>query len=189
MDKFCFVGLGNPGEKYKLTRHNAGFIVIDYLKEYFNLKDYQNFKSEVDFFEKNLGDVRVYFVKPLLFMNNSGLAVKRFCEYNSLTVINLIIIYDDVDIEIGRIRIREKGSSGGHNGMESVIKNFKTDEISRIRIGIGPKPDNVDLSDYVLSDFTSFEKQRFDTFIAKFPEIINSFVSAGIKKTMNVFNK
>lgn len=189
MDKICFAGLGNPGDKYKNTRHNAGFQVIDYLSRHFDFPEFKTFKSSIDYSFKEISNTGIYLLKPLSYMNNSGIPLKMFCDYNGIDSKNLIIIYDDIDIEAGKIKIRKKGSRGGHNGMGSVIENFKTEDIKRIRVGIGPKKEGVDLSYYVLSNFSAEEALKIDKVLSLLPEIVNDIILYGIDFAMNKYNK
>lgn len=157
---FCFSGLGNPGKKYLRNRHNIGFMCIDAVKEYFSFPEFKNFNSELEYTYKNINGGKIYLTKPLKYMNNSGLALKSFSSYYKINTDDLVVIYDDVSINLAEIRIRRSGSDGGHNGMKSIINSFATDKIKRIRIGIGPKPENIELADFVLSNFT---EEEFDT--------------------------
>jgi len=188
MGKICFVGLGNPGEKYKNTRHNAGFICLDYIHNHFNFSDFKSFKSDMNYSRGNILENTIYLLKPMSYMNNSGIPLKRFCDYNGITFKDIIVIYDDIDTEIGSIRIRKKGSDGGHNGMGSIIESFKTQDIKRIRIGIGPKKDDIELSNYVLSNFSKQELVKFDNALKKIPDIVMSILKKGIDDAISRFN-
>jgi PTH1 family peptidyl-tRNA hydrolase len=189
MDIICFVGLGNPGERYKNTRHNAGFDALDSIRDYFNFKDFKGFKSEVEYSSGEIVGSRAYLVKPLTYMNNSGIALKKFCDYHSIAPRDLIVIYDDIDTDTGKIKIRKKGSAGGHNGMKSVISNFQTEDIVRIRIGTGPKKEGVDLVSYVLSRYDGYERDEMKKVFAMIPEIAKIIVLKGIDIAMNIYNQ
>lgn len=189
MDIICFVGLGNPGERYSSTRHNAGFEALDSIRDYFNFKDFKSFKSDVEYSSGEIAGTRSYLVKPITYMNNSGIALKKFCDYHSLASKDLIVMYDDIDTDIGKIKIRKKGSAGGHNGMKSVISNFQTQDIARIRIGTGPKRDGIDLASYVLSSYSGYEKDEMKKVFAMIPEIAKIIVLKGIDIAMNIYNQ
>lgn len=189
MKKISFVGLGNYGKEYSSTRHNVGFIVVDHLNGFFGFGEFNRFKSEVEYSAGEIAGYRVFFLKPITYMNNSGIALKKFCDYNNISSDDLIIIYDDIDIEIGKIRIKNKGSDGGHKGVRSIIDNFKTTEIKRIRVGIGPKKGEMDLSDYVLSNFSKDEMIKINGLLKVFPEIIKDIISGGMEQAMNKYNR
>lgn len=189
MEKICFAGLGNPGDKYKNNRHNIGFLWIDYISDYFKFPSFRSFKSELDYSYNELFGDSVYLLKPMTYMNNSGIPLKKFMDYNNIPVENLIIIYDDIDIETGKLKIRKKGSKGGHNGMGSIIENFKTEDIKRIRVGVGPKKEGLDLSDYVLSDFSKEEFKKISNVIELSPFLVQDILSNGIDFAMSKYNK
>jgi PTH1 family peptidyl-tRNA hydrolase len=186
--KFCFVGLGNPGKEYSNTRHNAGFIAIDKLSFYLKINNFNNFEGKLLYAETVFKDNSIYLAKPYNYMNNSGIPLKIFCKYKNIDVIELILIYDDIDTEIGKLRIKKTGSSGGHKGVESIIKAFGSNDIKRIRIGIGPKPDQKILSEYVLSPFTKSEISSLNTVIEKIPEIFESIIERGFDYAMSRYN-
>lgn len=147
------VGLGNPGGKYQKTRHNVGFVLIDKLAKDLNLefRDNKSLHAEIATIK---GDFTL--IKPQTFMNNSGLAVKAVMRKQGIKPDNILVLYDDIDMELGKIRFKSGGSSGGHNGMQSVIDNLGTDKIARIKIGIG-RSDRIPPDKYVLSNFSSEE--------------------------------
>lgn len=149
--KRLIVGLGNPGPKYAKTRHNIGWIVIDQLAHELGLSFKPNSRHEAEL----AAGPRVILAKPLTFMNNSGRAVARVARYFAVQPENITIIYDDLDLPLGTIRRRKTGSSGGHNGMKSIIDHLGTQDIARVRIGIGRNAS--DASDYVLKPFTKIQ--------------------------------
>ena len=184
------VGLGNPGSKYTYTRHNIGFIVIDHFAE---SNGVLFMPGKGDWYECSLtvNDEEVFLLKPVTFMNNSGSAVKEFCNIHNINPEDVLAIYDDFQLPIGTVRVRKKGSNGGHNGISDIIYQMNTEEIPRMRIGIGNN--NVlqkdDFIDFVLSDFT---KDEINDFIKIMPDLlscIKSFITDEIKVTMNNFNK
>lgn len=161
------VGLGNPGGEYANTRHNAGFLAIDYLAERLGVAiDRAKYRALVG--EATIGERRVLLMKPQTFMNLSGEAVREAAAFYHVAPENVIVIYDDVTLDIGRLRVRGKGSDGGHNGMKSMIYQLKSDAFPRVRVGVGKKPHpDFDLADFVLSVFTAEEAKAltatFDT--------------------------
>lgn len=161
------VGLGNPGWEYAGTRHNAGFLAIDYLAERLGVTiDRAKYRALVA--EATVGERRVLLMKPQTFMNLSGEAVREAAAFYHVAPENVIVIYDDVTLDIGRLRVRGKGSDGGHNGMKSIIYQLKSDAFPRVRVGVGKKPHpDFDLADFVLSAFTAEEVKAltatFDT--------------------------
>ena len=145
-----FVGLGNPGERYKLTRHNVGFMVLDKLIKNHQLK--AGIKSLIHFFNKIIIDQKsMILLKPLTFMNISGHAVQKVKNFYGIDPNNIVIIHDDIDLELGKIKLKKGGGDGGHNGLKSIIKLIGS-EFNRIRIGIG-RPEKINVSSYVLNDF------------------------------------
>lgn len=164
---FLLVGLGNPGREYANTRHNAGFLAIDRIAARVGVSiDRARFKSLVG--EGMLGGARVLFLKPQTFMNLSGEAVREAAAFYHIDPAHIIVIYDDVALDIGRLRVRGKGSDGGHNGMKSIIYQLNSDAFARVRVGVGKKPHpDYDLADWVLSAFKAEElallESMFDT--------------------------
>jgi len=184
------VGLGNPGSKYTYTRHNIGFIVIDHFAE---SNGVLFMPGKGDWYECSLtvNDEEVFLLKPVTFMNNSGSAVKEFCNIHNINPEDVLAIYDDFQLPIGTVRVRKKGSNGGHNGISDIIYQMNTEEIPRMRIGIGNN--NVlqkdDFIDFVLSDFTKDEINDFIKIMPDLVSCIKSFITDEIKVTMNNFNK
>ena len=183
------VGLGNPGDKYTFTRHNTGFLALDYICDKLSVKtDKVKFKSLCC--ECMLGSKRTLLLKPQTFMNNSGEAVKEAASFYKIPAENIIVVFDDISLDVGRMRIRAKGSHGGHNGIKSIATHLSSDAFPRIKVGIGAKPHpEMDLADWVLSKFNDGEKKDlFSTFdgvynsaalIAdgKMPEAMNKYNS------------
>ncbi len=185
MDKFLIVGLGNPGEKYYNTRHNIGFEILDF---------YCN-KYESEFETNRLGQIskisikgrKVFLLKPNTYMNLSGKAVKYWMKQENIKLENILIISDDLNLPLGKIRFRAKGSNGGHNGLENIEQTLNSLEYPRLRIGIGNNK-NSNQIDFVLGIFNSDE---YDILYSNFDLIsnsLNSFVLSGITETMNNFN-
>jgi len=184
------VGLGNPGDQYKNTRHNAGFMAVDHLAEVFGFekfKETDKFKAQLT--EGLIGGEKVILAKPQTFMNLSGQAVQLLYNYYKLQPTDLLVIYDDVEIPLGGLRIREGGTSGGHNGISSVLQELATLEIPRIRIGIKPeKPFMGALEDYVLGSLTKKEEAGFEKVFESLPKIIESILAGGMEEIMNTYN-
>jgi peptidyl-tRNA hydrolase, PTH1 family len=186
------VGLGNPGNEYSHTRHNAGFVILDYFSDFLKT----SFKAGRGDFYIASGKFRnedYYLLKPVTYMNNSGLAVIQFMEnYSEIENLNdILIVHDDFHLPLGTIRIRLKGSDGGHNGLSNIIYHLNNDEFPRMRVGIGPgeilrKDEYVD---FVLSNFKEDEIAKLKTMLPVYSECLLSFLSEDVKITMNKFNK
>lgn len=177
------VGLGNPGLEYSKTRHNIGFWVIDnYLKnETFKTKD------NYEYIEKNINGEKVMFMKPLTFMNNSGIAIKKVVDYYKIDINDILVIYDDMDFEIGKFKLKSNGASAGHNGIKSIISNLKTEEFKRLRIGIS-KPNN-NFKDFVLGKFTSEEREKLDKISPYINQLLDDYFVTDFDRLMNKYNQ
>ena len=155
-----FVGLGNPTPDSENNRHNIGFKIIDAINQQFNLsKQKPKFKGLLT--TGNINSKKVYAIKPLTFMNNSGICIRELIEYFKMDAADVIVFHDDLDIDIGKIKAKFGGSSAGHNGIESIDK-FIGKDYSRVRIGIGKPESKISISDYVLNDFNDEEKEKLD---------------------------
>ena len=155
-----FVGLGNPTPDSQNNRHNIGFKVIDAINQKFGLsKQKPKFKGLLT--TGNIGDKKVYAIKPLTFMNNSGICIRELIEYFKMDAADVIVFHDDLDIDVGKIKAKFGGSSAGHNGIESIDK-FIGKDYSRVRIGIGKPESKISISDYVLNDFNDDEKEKLE---------------------------
>lgn len=183
---YVIVGLGNPGSRYDKTRHNVGFATIDLLGNKHGIK-INKIKYKAVVGEGMIGDEKVLLVKPQTFMNLSGESVFRICEYHKLSMDRLIVVYDDVDTDLGKIRVRKKGSAGTHNGMRNIIYMLGKDEFPRVRIGIG-KSDRIPLKDYVLQRFDAEEAVYITDSIKKSAEAVESIMKEGTDRAMNLFN-
>ena len=177
------VGLGNPGSNYSLTKHNFGFWVIDKLVKQSSLK-YKAGKGEYVFAQSN----EYMFVKPTTYMNNSGIAIKQFLNYYKLDTSSLIIIYDDIDIDLGKIKFRAKGTDGGHNGVKSVIYHLGTDSFDRLKLGIATSMNMRPSEQYVLKAFPKKYNNLVDEVIENAASGISCYLENGISETMNNFN-
>lgn len=183
-------GLGNPGTRYELTRHNIGFIVLDFFAQFLNIK-FKEGKGDWLEAEGKLGDEEIYLLKPLSFMNNSGMVIKEFMEKHGIDIKDSLVIVDDFQIPLGMIRVRKEGSDGGHNGLSSIIYHLNSDEFPRMRIGIGSNEDlnKEDYIDFVLGNFGNEEIDIIKKLIPIYNDTIRSFITEGITKTMNSYNK
>mgnify|MGYP001758081617 FL=1 len=184
----CIVGLGNIGKRFELTRHNIGFEVIDYILErhQFTL-DKQKFKGAYTI-ERLNGD-KVLFIEPMTMMNLSGEAVVPLMNYYNIYIEDLIVLYDDLDLEQGHIRLRQKGSAGGHNGMKSIIKILGTEQFKRIRIGVGRPTNGMSIPDYVLKRFSKEEMVTMNKVIEHSARAVESFVETSrFDYIMNEYN-
>lgn len=184
---YCIVGLGNPGLKYENTRHNVGFLTIDYLAKKFGI-DVRKSKFKSLYGQGVISGQKVMLVKPQTYMNNSGEAVREIKNFYKFDMDKLIVIYDDIDIEFGTIRIRKKGSAGTHNGMKSIIYQIQDDKFPRIKIAVGKKPEYMDLANFVLSGFTEKEAEVIREEIKLAADSIETMIESSIDMSMNKFN-
>lgn len=184
---FLIIGLGNPGLKYINTRHNVGFDTIDYIAAKNNIK-VSRLKHKAYIGEGTIEGHKVVLAKPQTYMNLSGESVRDMVEWYKIDMSNLILIYDDVDIPLGKIRIRPGGSAGTHNGMKSVIYNLQRDDFPRIRIGIGQPPEGWDMADYVLGKFPKEERELIDSSILRAAQAACMIMDLGINAAMNKHN-
>lgn len=186
---YIIVGLGNPGSTYQNTKHNIGFDVIDKLAEQYNISVTQK-KHKALIGKGNMDGYPVLLVKPQTFMNLSGESVRSVLDFYKLNIQDeLIIIYDDISLDLGQIRVRQKGSAGGHNGMKSIIAHLNTEEFSRIKVGVGEKPKFMDLADYVLSYFSKAEREEADVGVDNAAKAVSVIINKDISQAMNLFNK
>ena len=183
-----FLGLGNPGKRYQKTRHNLGFRVLDSLAK--KLKIDMKTKRYRSLMERGrIGRKKIVLAQSLTFMNNSGTAATALVRGLGIPLKNLVVVCDDIDLPLGRIRIRKKGSSGGHRGLESTIQNLKSEEFSRLRIGIGRPHQGMDPKKHVLQDFTKEENLLIKKAIDKAGEALILLVEKGIISAMNKYNQ
>lgn len=183
---YIIVGLGNPGKRYDGTRHNVGFETIDLLARKNNI-DINRLKHKALCGQGHIGGKKVMLVKPQTFMNLSGQTLLDIVQFYKMDVKNIIVVYDDVDIDTGSIRIREKGSAGSHNGMKSIIYQIQTDQFPRVRIGIG-RPEFGDLADYVLGRFPKDELAAISDAIERAALACETIVEDGVSLAMNRYN-
>lgn len=184
-EPFLIVGLGNPGKKYVDTRHNVGFEMLDVLAMANNFKVSKiKFKALIG--EGKIGGENVILAKPQTYMNLSGESVREIATYYKIPAHKIIVIYDDISLSVGRIRIRPRGSAGGHNGMKNIIYHLKTDEFTRVRIGVG-EPDQ-DIIEYVLGKFSKTDVAALTEIAKDIPNIIEMMITNGTEPAMNKYN-
>lgn len=183
------VGLGNPGSKYNDTKHNIGFMAVDRIVKDLdvNFTEDKNFKAEIgsDF----INGEKIYFIKPTTFMNDSGIAVKALLTYYNISIKDMIIIYDDLDMEVGKIRFRQKGSAGGHNGIKSIIAHLGTQEFDRIKVGIGRPNGRMTVINHVLGKFDKNDEIMILNTLDKVDNAVNYYLQTNdFQKTMQKYN-
>ena len=185
---FVIVGLGNPEKKYFHTRHNVGFDTIDALSDKYGIGLTET-KFKAVYGKGRIGNERVILVKPLTYMNLSGEAVAPICNYFKVdTKTDLIIISDDVELDVGKLRIRPKGSSGGHNGLKNIIAQLGHEEFTRVRIGVGKKPKEWDMVDWVLGHFEGEDATSIKEGIDNACDAVVEIMENGTDSAMNKFN-
>ncbi|HBU11381.1 MAG TPA: aminoacyl-tRNA hydrolase [Clostridiales bacterium] len=182
--KYIF-GLGNPGLKYRNTRHNAGFSVVDILARRHGIPMKKQAKMEAEMGQGHIGGQRASLVKPLTFMNNSGYAVSAVADYYDVDAADIIVVYDDIDIPFGTLRIREKGSAGTHNGMRSVVFCLQTDAFLRVRVGIG-KPAH-SLTGHVLGKFEKEMRGEAEELFARAADACETILSDGVQRAQELY--
>ena len=186
---FIIVGLGNPTLQYAGTRHNAGFDVIDVLADKYNIA-VDSRKNRAFAGMGMIKGQKVILAKPQTYMNLSGESVRGFVEYYKVMKEDeLLVVYDDVSLDMGQLRIRKKGSAGGHNGIKNIIANLGTEVFPRIKVGVGEKPKGYDLADYVLGHFTSKEREVMDAGAGNAAAAIEIMITQGPEAAMNLYNK
>lgn len=186
--EFIVVGLGNPDRKYTLTRHNSGFLCIDMLAEKLNFRvDKLKFKSLIA--DTTINGHRCIVMKPQTFMNNSGEAIRECAAFYKIKPENIIVIYDDISLDVGKLRIRRKGTDGGHNGIKSIIYHLNNDQFPRIKVGCGKKPHpDYNLADWVLSEFKKDELKALEPALENACKAIELLLDNQIDKAMNLYN-
>ncbi|MDO5038376.1 aminoacyl-tRNA hydrolase [Clostridium sp.] len=182
---FIIVGLGNIGEKYENTRHNIGFDSVDYIANKYNI-DINRKKFKGVYGEGFIEGEKVILIKPSTFMNLSGECVREILDFYKLTNEDIIVLYDDISLDVGKIRIREKGSAGGHNGIKNIISHLGTDKFSRIKIGVGqPKGD---LINHVLGNFSKEEREVLEESLDVTKLAVDEIIKSDISSAMNKYN-
>lgn len=182
---FLIVGLGNPGSQYEDTRHNIGFKIVDNIAKEYNIEiNRQKFKGMCG--EGFINGEKVILLKPTTYMNLSGESIREVVDFYKLSNDDVLVIYDDISLDVGRLRIREKGSAGGHNGIKSIIAHLGTDIFPRIKVGVGQP--NVDLVNYVLGKFTKEEMEVLNESIDASTKAAKEIISNDVKTAMNIYN-
>lgn len=186
--QYLIVGLGNPGPKYACTRHNAGFMALDALAEKCGV-NVTRVKFHAIVGEADLGGVKCLLMKPQTFMNESGTAVQAAADYYKIPAERVIVLFDDISLDPGRLRIRRKGSDGGHNGIKSLIAQLDSEQFPRVKIGVGAKPNpDYDLAAWVLSKFTPEEQKLLNEAYERAPGAVELIVSGRMDEAMNRYN-
>ncbi|QAY67459.1 aminoacyl-tRNA hydrolase [Paenibacillus protaetiae] len=182
-----FVGLGNPGAQYAGTRHNVGFMVIDELARRWGITVNQS-KCKALIGEGNVQGTKVFLIKPMTYMNLSGESARAFMDYYKADLADGLFIYDDMDTEVGKIRLRYQGSSGGHNGIKSLIQHFGTQSFNRIRMGVSRPQPGYPIVDYVLANFAKSEQPQLQSMIEQAADAAEFSLKATFEQTMAKFN-
>lgn len=186
---YIIVGLGNPGKEYQNTRHNIGFDVIDEIAECNNIVMGEK-KHKAIIGKGFVAGQKVVLVKPQTFMNLSGESVRDVIDFYKVDEkTELIVISDDISLDVGQIRIRKKGSAGGHNGLKNIILHLGHDEFQRVKMGVGEKPKGYDLADYVLGHFSKEEREIMDESASRAAKAIEVMLTEGADAAMNLYNK
>ncbi|MCK8817029.1 aminoacyl-tRNA hydrolase [Natroniella sulfidigena] len=180
------VGLGNPGYKYQFTRHNVGFMVLNLLADEHNLNLKREEKKAI-VGKLRVGSEKVILAKPQTFMNNSGQAVRSLADYYNIEFEDILIVYDDLDLELGRFKIKPKGGHGGHNGIKSIFNHLQTKEFPRLKVGIG-RPEHRSVVDYVLGEFSQQEEKELESVLTTACDAIKVFLTEGLQQAMNQYN-
>jgi PTH1 family peptidyl-tRNA hydrolase len=186
---FMIVGLGNPTKEYKGTRHNVGFDAIDALAEKYKI-NVDSKKHKGIYGSGYIEGYKVVLIKPQTYMNLSGESVREFIDYYKTDPeTELIVIYDDIDLEVGQLRIRKKGSAGGHNGIKNIIVHLGTQNFNRIKIGVGEKPKGMDLADYVLGHFSKEDRVNVEEALKHTVAAVEIMITKDVDAAMNVYNQ
>jgi len=186
--EYIVAGLGNPGREYEKTRHNAGFLALDKICERYSFKiDRLKFKSLCG--DAVVGGKRVLFLKPSTYMNNSGEAIRDAMQFYKVPIQNVLVVFDDISLDVGKMRIRRKGTDGGHNGIKNIIYLTGSDDFPRIKIGVGQKPHpDFNLADWVLSSFSRDDLKLLDEVFDKTCDAVRLIIEGRISEAMNKYN-
>ena len=185
---YIIAGLGNPGSEYELTRHNIGFRVIDELAEEYNINIGEN-KHKGLIGKGVIEGQKVVLVKPQTFMNLSGECIRAVIDYYKESIDHFIVVYDDISLDVGKLRVRPKGSAGGHNGIKNIIAHLGGQVFPRIKVGVGEKPPKYDLADYVLGHFSKAEQELMSEGYDNAVKAVELIVSDQISEAMNEYNR
>ena len=185
--QWIIAGLGNPGIQYEITRHNAGFMCVDKIAEKYGIGITDKMFDSLYCFV-NIGGIDCILVKPQTYMNNSGIAVKKFARKYDIPAEKIIVISDDVNFDVGKMRIKRSGSSGGQNGLNSIIDHMETEDFPRIKIGVGKKPKEYNMADWVLSNFDHDESENLKPVLEKGCNAVELIISDSIEAAMQKCN-
>lgn len=180
------IGLGNPGKEYELTRHNLGFLTLDYLAANADVKFKNCSFTQAVYAQDKVNDAWLF--KPMTYVNNSGIAVKAFAEYYKISVQEILVVCDDLSLDFGQLRVRRDGSPGGHNGLKSIVDHTHSREFNRLRMGIAHPGQKKGVVDYVLSDFDKDEQKHLKGFIKEAAACCQVWMNQGIQQAMNQYN-
>jgi PTH1 family peptidyl-tRNA hydrolase len=183
------IGLGNPGKEYDQTRHNIGFMVVEEIARRQGVEFKKMFWFPARQAKCRIGEHEVRLIEPTTFMNRSGKAVWGAMKKWRVEATDTVVVYDDVDLELGGIRVRGKGSGGSHNGMKSILEWLQTKAFPRVRVGIGPKPEGDDMISFVLGCFAEEELLKLEKVVERAADAVESIFSIGTERTMNTFNQ
>ncbi len=182
------LGIGNIGLRYQRNRHNAGFLVLDYFAQNRSIK-FRAAKGDYYICEGDLNQVHYFLIKPSNYVNNSGVAALQFLEKHKIDISDLLVVCDDVNMEMGKLRVRKSGGDGGHNGLASIIYHLNSDQFPRLRIGIGSDFNEGELSSYVLDDFSENDAKIFKTVLKDSSHLVEEFIIGGIEALLNANSK
>jgi PTH1 family peptidyl-tRNA hydrolase len=186
--KVCLIiGLGNPGDRYRNTRHNMGFMVVDKIADDLSISLTKN-KFQAVYGKGQIHGIDVFLIKPMTYMNKSGFSIGRFANFYKVSNRDIVVIHDDIDLDFGRIKIKEKGGDGGHRGIRSTLDALGGDEFCRLRMGVGRSGFDIDVSDHVLRPFNAEEQSVLKQFIEKARDAVVTILCKGTKEGMNRFN-
>jgi len=187
MKRIAMIGLGNPGPQYVSTRHNAGFLALDEFMRRFASVQKQENRKNYQLFQCMMANQKLYLIKPMTYMNLSGIAAREIIQKTGLEPEDLIVIYDDVSLNLGRLRLRKGGSAGGQKGMKNIMQELETDAIKRIKIGIGPKTIS-SLQDFVLSKFREDEYEKLEWVLEQTSNAMRDIIDEDFDSVMNRYN-
>lgn len=180
------VGLGNPGNEYSQTRHNIGFMVLDFLEKKYSLNWKEKFKGV--YAQISLGDEKIYFLKPLTFMNLSGESVAALCSFFKIGISDILVVYDDIELPFGTLVFKKGGGLAGHNGLKSMVAQMGSQDFLRLRMGVG-RPVHGDVADYVLSKFSSEEKMALPNILEGASKAVITFLESGFEKAASEYSR
>ena len=183
------IGLGNPGKEYERTRHNIGFMVVEEIARRQGVVFKKMFWFPAKQAKCRFGEHEVRLIEPTTYMNRSGKAVWGAMKKWRVPAVETVVVYDDVDLELGSLRVRGKGSGGSHNGMKSILEWLQTKAFPRVRVGIGPKPAGADMIEFVLGGFPEEEYLKLEKVVERAADAVESIFSVGTERTMNAFNQ